>query len=96
MKKRVRSRITKGEKILYLCGCISIAALFFLPYFASAKVGNLSLKIEKLKYDITLQEKKNESLTMQINELTAFANVKKVVNEMGLAYNNNNIVVIND
>ena len=40
------------------------------------------------------QEKTNESLTMQVNELTSFENVQKVVKEMGLAYNNNNIIVI--
>ena len=42
----------------------------------------------------TAQEKTNESLTMKVNELTSFENVKKVVEEMGLAYNNDNIIVI--
>ena len=42
------------------------------------------------------QLKKNESLTMQVNELTSFDYVNNVVKNMGLAYNNENIIIIND
>ena len=52
------------------------------------------MSIEETKYKIDSQEKTNESLTMKVNELTSFENVKKVVEEMGLAYNNDNIIVI--
>ena len=31
---------------------------------------------------------------MKVNELTSFENVKGVVKEMGLAYNNDNIIVV--
>ena len=94
-RNKTRIIITKGEKLLYALAAISsFVALFVLPYFGSAKIGNLSLSIEKTKYEITEQEKKNESLTMQVNELTSFANIKDIVNQMGLAYNNDNIVVV--
>lgn len=94
-RKKTRVLITKGEKILYTtAGIASFLALFVIPYLGSAKVGNLSLSIEKTKYEITEQEKTNESLTMQVNELTSFANIKDIVNQMGLAYNNDNIVVV--
>ena len=53
------------------------------------------MNVEKLKYDITEQEKKNESLTMKVNELTSFDKVKDIAKEMGLEYNNDNIVIIN-
>lgn len=33
---------------------------------------------------------------MQVNELTSFDYVKEVVKEMGLAYNNDNILVVNE
>ena len=51
---------------------------------------------EKIKYNIQTEEKTVESLTMQVNELTAFDNISKIVKELGLAYNNDNIVVITD
>ena len=33
---------------------------------------------------------------MKVNELTSFDKVKEVIAEMGLAYNNDNIIVVND
>ena len=51
---------------------------------------------EKIRYQISNEDKTVESLTMQVNELTSFDNVQKVVKELGLAYNNDNIVVIDD
>ena len=65
-----------------------------LKIFCGASIGEMKMSIEEIKYNITEQEKKNESLTMKVNELTSFENVQKVVEEMGLAYNNENIIVI--
>ena len=49
-----------------------------------------------MKYQaIKTQEKKNQSLTMQVNELTSYENVSAVIEDLGLAYNNENIIVIN-
>ena len=53
------------------------------------------MNIEKIEYKIEQQDKKNESLKMQVNELTSYENVSKVIEKMGLEYNNKNIVVIN-
>ena len=53
------------------------------------------MNIEKVKYSINEQSKKNESLTMKVNELTSFENILAVVKEMGLEYNNENILIIN-
>ena len=54
------------------------------------------MSIEKTEYKINNQKKTNESLTMKVNELTSFENVNDVVKEMGLAYNNDNIIVVDD
>ena len=54
------------------------------------------MNVEVLKYNIDTQEKKNESLVMQVNELTAFDKVKDVVAAMGLGYNNENIIVVSE
>ena len=65
-----------------------------IKIFCGAIVGEMKMSIEETKYKIDSQEKTNESLTMKVNELTSFENVKKVVEEMGLAYNNENIIVV--
>lgn len=97
MEKRVRkSKITRGEKLLYGFSVIAFLFTFVLKIFCGATLGNLSISNEKVRAKIITQEKENESLTMQVNELTSFDYVKEVVKEMGLAYNNDNILVVNE
>ena len=96
VKKTRKMRITKGERLLYLAGSMAFVATLVLKIFCGANMGNLSINVEKLKYNIDTQNKKNESLTMKVNELTSFSKVSDVVKDMGLAYNNENIVTINE
>ena len=97
MKKKaaVKVRFTKGEKFLFLSCIFLVVAVVLVQVFCGATTGNLSLSIEKLKYEIDSQEKKNESLAMQVSELTSYDKIKDVVKDMGLAYNNDNIIIIN-
>ena len=91
MKKK---RITTGEKLLWFTSLSCIAIMLLVEVFARANVGNLNMSVEKLKYQIQEQEKKNESLQMQVSELTSYDKIKDIVKEMGLAYNNENIIVV--
>ena len=93
-KKQKKSKITKGERLLYTSACFCFVIMLGLKIFCGASIGEMKMSIEETKYKIDSQEKTNESLTMKVNELTSFENVKKVVEEMGLAYNNDNIIVI--
>ena len=95
-RRRRKVKITKGEKILYSFAFLALSSTFLVKIFCSASIGNLNIMVEKLKYDVSTQSKKNESLTMQVNELTSFDYVNTIVKEMGLAYNNENIIIIND
>ena len=95
-KKKVKARITKGEKKLYSLAICAFGFTMVLKIFCGAGIGHLNMSIEQLEYKINNQEKKNESLTMKVNELNSFDKVKEVVSNMGLAYNNDNVVVIND
>lgn len=93
-KRKKGSKITKGEKFLYCSIGIMLIFTMFLKIYSAASLGNLKMGIEKLNYEISTQEKKNESLNMKISELTAFDNIKGVVEEMGLSYNYENIIII--
>lgn len=95
-KRRIKREISSGEKILYSCAILAFCSTFLLKIFCSASIGNLNIMVEKLKFEVSTQSKKNESLTMQVNELTSFDYVNNIVKEMGLAYNNENIIIIND
>ncbi len=95
MKKSTRRlRLTKGEKMLYTLGFLCLVLTVFIRVFSSASIANLKMDIEKINYKIENQQKKNQSLTMQVNELTSYENLNGVLKEMGLAYNNENIIVV--
>lgn len=97
MRKQTRKkRITKGEVLLYLLIVFCFASTFVIKIFCGASIANLSMSVEKIRYEIDSQGKTNESLVMKVNELTSFDKIKDVVNNMGLAYNNDNVIVIND
>ena len=96
MKKSTRKvvRLTKGEKMLYTMGIFCAILTIFIKVFSSASISNLKMDIEKMSYKIENQEKKNQSLVMQVNELTSYENLSNVLKDMGLAYNNENIIVV--
>ncbi len=94
-KKRI-SRFTKGEKIIYGIGFLCLVSIFVVKVFCGASISNLKMNIEKINYKIGQQENKNESLTMQVNELTSYENLDSILKEMGLAYNNENIIVVDE
>ena len=96
MKKSTRKivRLTKGERMLYTLGVLCVVFTIVIRVFSSASISNLKMDIEKISYKIENQEKKNQSLTMQVNELTSYENLSNVLKDMGLAYNNENIIVV--
>ena len=96
MKKGTRKvvRLTRGEKMLYTLGFLCLVFTIVIRVFSSASISNLKMDIEKINYKIDNQEKKNQSLVMQVNELTSYENLSGVLKEMGLAYNNENIIVV--
>ena len=93
---RKKKGLTKCEKLLYFSGVLCFALAIVIKIFFGASIGNYKMSNEKIRYEIPTEEKTVESLTMQVNELTSFDNVSKVVKDLGLAYNNDNIVVIGD
>lgn len=96
MARRKKTKITKGEVLLYVTAVVCLFGIVVSKIFLGAGITYLNMNIEKVKYRINEQEKQNECLTMKVNELTSFDKVKGVVSEMGLAYNNDNIIIIND
>lgn len=96
MAKRKRARITKGEVLLYSTAFLCLFMMVVSRIFFSAGITNLSMNIESQAREIERQRKVNESLNMKVNELTAYDKVKDVASDMGLAYNNDSIVIIDD
>ena len=95
MKRPKKKTFTKLDTTLYLFATLALVCIFLVKIFGGAEVSHLNMSIEKTKHSISEQSKKNESLTMKVNELTSFENILAVVKEMGLGYNNENILIIN-
>ncbi len=89
-------RITKGERLLWIGAFLSLVLMVLIQVFGGANVGHLNMSVEKLKYEIDVQTKTNESLTMKINELTSFDKIEQLVKEMGLTYKNENILIVDE
>ena len=96
MKKNTKGklRLTRGEKLLYTLVIICMVLTIFLKVFSSASICDLKIDIEDVSYKIKNQEKANQSYVMQVNELTSYENLNSVLKDMGLAYNNEKIIVV--
>ena len=95
VKKR-KAKFTKGEKFIYTLGVLCLISIFVIKVFCGASISNIKMNIEEINYKIEKQKNKNESLTMQVNELTSYENLDGILKEMGLAYNNENIILVDE
>lgn len=94
-KKNGKVKFTKFEKILYV---VTILLLVLAPVsivFAKSTLSEVNFEVEKMKKNITNQQKTNEGLEMKINELASLDNIQQVIKAEGLSYNNDNIKNIN-
>lgn len=95
-KVKKRLKMSKFEKLLYVFTFVVLAATPFALVFSQATLSKVNFEVEKTKKTISTQEKKNESLTMKINELASLEKIQTVAKEQGLSYNNDNIRTITE
>ena len=97
MKKTIKkSRLLPIDKlmisiIVILAICVPVSMVF-----SSSTLSKSNIEVEKIKDKVAKQEDRNESLTMQVDELASLTNIQGIAKEYGLSYNNDNIIVINN
>ena len=92
MKKiKKRLKMSKFERLIYTFTLVLVLLTPFALVFSQATLSEVNFEVEKLTKSIDTQEKKNESLTMKINELASLGKIQEVAKEQGLTYNNKNI-----
>lgn len=89
MKKVVK--IGKFEKLIYTFAFLLLISSPFAIVFLQGTLSKVNVEVEQIKKQIKTQEKKNESLTMKINELASLDKIIEVAHQQGLSYNNDNI-----
>ena len=94
--KRVKKRLkmSKFERLLYIFTLVMVLATPFALVFSQATLSEVNFEVEKTKKQLSTQEKKNESLTMKINELASLEEIQEVAKEQVLSYNNHKIKTI--
>ena len=92
MKKVVR--MGKFERLLYTFTIVLLVLSPFAIVFSQATLSKINFEVEKTKKEISTQEKKNESLSMKVNELASLDKLVAIANLEGLSYNNDNIKLI--
>ena len=92
-KKNVRRRLvlTKFEKLLYGFALFLLVLAPLATVFSQAALSKVNYDVEKIKGEISAQEKVNESLSMKISELASLDKIQEVAQSEGLSYNNSNI-----
>ena len=94
VRKVKKFGLSKFEKFLYGFALFLLVLAPFASVFSQATLSKVNYDVEKLKDEISTQEKTNQSLTMKINELASLENIQAVAKEYGLEYNNDNIKVV--
>ncbi len=97
MRKRRFKKVVKigrFEKLIYSIAVLLVVALPFTVVFLQASLSKINVEVEQVKNEIKTQEKKNESLSMKINELASLDKIIEVAHEQGLSYNNDNIKTV--
>lgn len=94
MKKVLK--MSKFERLLYTFTLVLLVLAPFGIVFSQATLSKINFDVEKVRKEISTQEKKNESLAMKVNELASLDNIKSVAIEQGLSYNNSNIKSISN
>jgi len=90
-KKKKKKQLSPFERFLYFITILLLILAPLLVVFEKSMLSKINYEAEKLKKQIAVQEKENESLQMKINELASLENIQKVIKEQGLEYNNDNI-----
>ncbi|NLA33366.1 MAG: hypothetical protein GX861_00640 [Tenericutes bacterium] len=95
-KKKKVLKISKFERLLYTFTFMLLFTSPLLLIFTKGTLSKINYEVEKVKENIVNQTKKNDSLTMKIDELVSLNNIQIVASNEGLSYNNNNIKSISE
>ena len=94
MKKKKKKGLTKLERFICKSGIFMMVILLVGIVFTSATVSKMNIELQKKTKEVDLQINTNESLVMKINEMASLENIKYVSTNLGLSYNNENILTV--
>jgi len=94
MKKKKKKGFSKVERFICKSGIFMMILLLVGIVFTSATVSKMNIELQKMNKKVEVQEDTNESLVMKINEMASLENIQIVSRNLGLSYNNENILTV--
>ena len=94
MKKKKKKGFTKLERFICKSGIFMVIILLIGIVFTSAAVSKMNVELQKMNKKVETQENTNESLVMKINEMASLENIQIITKNLGLSYNNENILTV--
>lgn len=94
MKKNKKKRLTKLERFICKSSIFIMVILLVGIVFTSATLSKMNIELQKMSEKVEVQENTNESLAMKINEMASFEKIKVISRNLGLSYNNENILTV--
>ena len=94
MRKSKTGKLISRERRFIVFGAVLLLFLWGVNFFMKNSLASINIEVERLNRDIKEQKEVNQSLAMKINELASLENVNVVANQVGLAYNNDNIRLV--
>lgn len=95
-KKNKTMKFINFERKFEVLGAFILVFLWAISFFAKISLSSINVEVERLSKEVKVQTQTNQSLSMKINELASLENIQEVANSEGLAYNNGNIIVVNE
>ena len=92
MKKK--KGFNKIERFIFKSGIFMTILLLIGIVFTSASVSKMNIELQKMNKKVEVQENTNESLAMKINEMASLENIEVISRNLGLSYNNKNIMTV--
>ena len=96
MKKRKKKGLQKLEKFIYKSFVLTTVILVIGIIYSRATLGKINLEVQELSDIIKEESEDNQTLVMKINEMVSLDKIQAVSNELGLTYNNDNIMSVTE
>ena len=96
MRAKKQIIFLKIEKLMMKLWVLLLVLFPISNVFGKAMISKSNIEVERLYKQVRVEENKNESLTMKVNELQSFTNIQAVAKEAGLAYNSHSIIVLDN
>lgn len=93
-KKNKCKKKLRGEFAIYLTLFLILLAIPVCNVYTKAILSSTNIELEEKKNDIKDQEEINESLKMEISELTSLDTIQEIAKTNSLTYQDGNIKVV--